>query len=162
VLIQFSAGEEFLAVVEKVRSLASHRLPPNATFEQVFALVMDDFVKREDPAVRHEGREARTAGSRPATKPVSSNSHDDAGPARHILRRVRDQVFARDRGRCTYAGIDGRRCGSTHLLQIDHIRPVARGGGNEAGNLRLLCAQHNRLEAERLMGRSGPAGASRT
>jgi 5-methylcytosine-specific restriction endonuclease McrA len=39
------------------------------------------------------------------------------------------------------------------VLQIDHVKPAARGGANTIDNLRLLCAYHNRLEAERLMGR---------
>ena len=34
---------------------------------------------------------------------------------------MRDQVFARDHGKCVYVGKTGRRCGSTHALQIDHI-----------------------------------------
>jgi 5-methylcytosine-specific restriction endonuclease McrA len=42
------------------------------------------------------------------------------------------------------------------VLQIDHIQPVARGGANTIDNLRVLCAYHNRLEAERLMGVGGP------
>lgn len=28
-------------------------------------------------------------------------------------------------------------------LHIDHIRPVAKGGGNEAKNLQFLCQEHN-------------------
>jgi 5-methylcytosine-specific restriction endonuclease McrA len=63
---------------------------------------------------------------------------------------VRDEVFSRDHGRCTYVGPDGRRCDATRGLQVDHVVPVAQGGGGEIGNLRLLCAQHNRLLAERL------------
>jgi hypothetical protein len=58
-LIQFTASEEFLALVERVRSVASHRLAPNASFEQVFALVMAEYVKRQDPRERHARREAR-------------------------------------------------------------------------------------------------------
>ena len=65
---------------------------------------------------------------------------------------VRDEVFARDGGRCTYVGACGIPCGSTHNLQIDHIEPFARGGSGKLDNLRLLCAQHNRLEAARAFG----------
>jgi hypothetical protein len=147
-VIQFTASEEFLALVERVRSIASHRLPPNAAFEQVFALVMKEYVKREDPQERHERRELKK-GDAPAA-PSKGKS------PRQIPVRVRDQVFARDRGRCTYVGTNGRRCDASHVLQIDHIKPVARGGASTIDNLRLLCAYHNRLEAERLVGCSGP------
>jgi 5-methylcytosine-specific restriction endonuclease McrA len=72
--------------------------------------------------------------------------------SRHIPAATRDAVFKRDRGRCAYVGSAGKRCGSTHNLQIDHVVPYARGGTNTIGNLRLLCARHNKLEAERVYG----------
>ncbi|MCD6379703.1 HNH endonuclease, partial [bacterium] len=38
-------------------------------------------------------------------------------------------------------------------LEIDHIVPYAKGGGNSLDNLRLLCAKHNILEAEHAYGK---------
>jgi len=43
------------------------------------------------------------------------------------------------KGRCSY-------CGRTHrirYLEIDHKHPLSRGGGNEIGNLQLLCTPCN-------------------
>ena len=71
--------------------------------------------------------------------------------SRHIPARVRDAVFARDGGRCTYVGDDGVPCRSTRHLQIDHIVPFSRGGDHSIENLRLLCGQHNRFEASRVL-----------
>ncbi len=67
---------------------------------------------------------------------------------RHIPRSIRDQVFVRDGGRCTFISKNGKRCGETWNLEIDHIIPYAKGGDHSPENLRLLCAQHNRLAAE--------------
>jgi len=67
--------------------------------------------------------------------------------------RTRDAVFARDRGCCTYVGSDGKRCDEIIRLHVDHIKPVARGGTNDISNLRLLCARHNQLQAEKILGR---------
>ena len=53
-----------------------------------------------------------------------------------IPRVTRQQILARDRGRCVV-------CGSRIDLQIDHIIPVSRGGDNEPSNLRVLCRNHN-------------------
>ena len=67
--------------------------------------------------------------------------------SRHIPAAIRDAVFKRDNGRCTYVGRNGVRCGATIHLQIDHIRPFCQGGKHTIDNLRLLCGKHNRLAA---------------
>jgi hypothetical protein len=72
--------------------------------------------------------------------------------SRRIPAGTRDAVFARDKGRCTYIGSNGKRCAAVHNLQIDHVIPYARGGGNALDNLRLLCERHNKHEAERVLG----------
>jgi 5-methylcytosine-specific restriction endonuclease McrA len=145
-----------MSKLDRVRSLAWHRLPANAPLEHVFELVIDDTLKRSDPVARREQRSRRELARTEAAQSSSSNTPvslgDDPPRPRQIPLRDRDEVFARDNGRCTYVGPDGRRCDATRGLQIDHIVPVAHGGGGEIGNLRLLCAQHNRLLAERLLG----------
>ncbi|HER44507.1 MAG TPA: HNH endonuclease, partial [Candidatus Eisenbacteria bacterium] len=69
--------------------------------------------------------------------------------SRRIPPAVRDYVYARDGGRCTFKGTNGTRCNSTWDLEIDHIVPFARGGDNSPGNLRLLCRKHNMHQATR-------------
>ena len=67
------------------------------------------------------------------------------GTGRAIPAVVKRAVWRRDQGRCSYVDrTSGRRCGSQHLLQIDHVVPYARGGAAEPNNLRLLCAAHHR------------------
>ena len=73
-------------------------------------------------------------------------------PSRHIPAAIKDKVYERDGGRCTFVGKNGLRCDATHDLQIDHIKPFGRGGGHRLDNLRLLCGKHNRLEAEQAYG----------
>lgn len=57
------------------------------------------------------------------------------------------QIFvalsARDGFRCRFPG-----CRS-QSLQIDHIVPRARGGGDDLSNLQLLCAHHNAKKSSR-------------
>ena len=38
------------------------------------------------------------------------------------------------------------------MLEIDHIVPVARGGGDELSNLTLVCREHNYYRAWVIMG----------
>ena len=148
-LIQFLASETFMKKYEEARALLSNRLG-EVTFERMFGVLIDEFLERHDPEMRNERRNDRnttTAAAKRAPIKVTSTEH-----SRHIPAAVRDKVFVRDKGRCTYIGRTGERCGATHGLHVDHIVPYGKGGRNTADNLRLLCAKHNRLEAERMYG----------
>lgn len=62
-----------------------------------------------------------------------------------IGKSVRFEVFKRDGFTCQY-------CGATPpdaVLEVDHIDPVASGGGNEEGNLVTACFDCNRGKAAR-------------
>jgi 5-methylcytosine-specific restriction endonuclease McrA len=144
-MIEFCASAGFMALYEKFRSLMWHRLPVNPSMEAVLSLALEYVIEREDPEKRRERRARRSETATPRT--LGRNP-------RHIPARVRDEVFARDRGSCSFTGPAGRRCGSTHALQVDHVVPVARGGEATVDNLRLLCAYHNRVEAERILGKA--------
>ena len=76
----------------------------------------------------------------------SAHSRPQSPPRLHIPAAVRRHVWLRDGARCCYRDpLSGRRCTSSHLLQIDHLLPVAEGGGPEPSNLVLLCFAHHRM-----------------
>lgn len=78
---------------------------------------------------------------------------------RWISAAVKRAVWARDQGSCSFISkITNKRCHSRHLLQIDHIQPLAFGGSNAEDNLRLLCFHHHQLQTEKAFGRP-PTGA---
>jgi hypothetical protein len=60
-----------------------------------------------------------------------------------IPRDVKLAVWQRCGGACT-------ECGATHLLEFDHIIPVAMGGSSGERNLQLLCADCNRAKGASL------------
>jgi 5-methylcytosine-specific restriction endonuclease McrA len=166
-LVQFLASEAFMQKFEKARALLSNRLD-TTTFENVFEAMIDEFLERHSPESKNARREKRETRRQENTKPtarteIKTETETKTNPVartgtkpdadnRHIPASVRDRVFARDKGRCTFIGTTGERCAATHGLQLDHIVPYARGGRNTADNLRLLCGRHNRLEAERVYG----------
>ncbi len=173
-VLQFSASDAFMAKLETVRSLAWHRPPANASLEQVFELALDLMIEKEHPSRRRERRE-RTAARRKerrakaaahqeqrdrASEPSQTSGNATVTNVRYIAPAIRDRVHVRDQGQCKFKGPDGRRCESRRALQIDHVRPVKTGGDGTEVNLRVLCAYHNRLEAERILGwrykRAGP------
>jgi len=58
-------------------------------------------------------------------------------------------IYQRAQACCEYVSSTGHRCRSRYQTQVDHIVPVAKGGGNEPANLRVLCRTHNLSEARR-------------
>jgi HNH endonuclease len=72
-------------------------------------------------------------------------------PARKFISILKKrEVFQKAHHCCEYINPGTKqRCGSKFYLEIDHIRPVALGGGNDLSNLRLLCRTHNALAARR-------------
>ena len=91
------------------------------------------------------GRQAAACAKPAPPRAQTSAAKADGGTGRAIPAAVKRAVWRRDRGRCSYVDrTSGRRCGSQHLLQIDHVVPYACGGRAEPNNLRLLCAAHHR------------------
>ncbi|HYP98894.1 MAG TPA: HNH endonuclease signature motif containing protein, partial [Polyangiaceae bacterium] len=71
---------------------------------------------------------------------------------RYVSVDVRREVHERDGGRCVFVSASGRRCEARAFVQLDHVIPFARHGGNEVSNLRLLCRAHNRFHARQCFG----------
>jgi hypothetical protein len=62
--------------------------------------------------------------------------------------------MARDGYQCTFTGPEGNRCPERGRLQLDHYPvPDGCGGPSTTANLRVRCAAHNALAAERFYGR---------
>ena len=174
--IQFTASPDIMTKLEKMRTLLSTKIPQGASFEDVFDVAMDLYIEKHDPeakqARRSERAKKKNQRAEPAAHDVRSKRRNEeretiqksgrrkpskqapacGKPSRYVPPATRDAVYARDGGRCAYESATGKRCGSRHNLHVDHIVPHARGGSNALSNLRLLCARHNRLEAERLLG----------
>ena len=84
------------------------------------------------------------------SKPRPSDRRSKA--TRHIPAEVKRQVWARDKGQCTFVSEKGQRCAAKSHLEFDHIDPVARGGEASVDRIRLRCRAHNQFDAERLFG----------
>ena len=92
------------------------------------------------------GPSGASAGAAAHTTREPVHSRHRSPPRRHIPAAVRRHIWLRDGGRCCYRDpLSGRRCASSHLLQIDHLLPVAEGGGPEPSNLILRCFAHHRM-----------------
>jgi hypothetical protein len=148
-LTQFLASEEFAGIFDEVRNLMSGS--GEMSYGDVALAVFREYRDRHSPIARQQRREARKGAA-------SLHSHrwerDDAiDRTRYIPDEVRDAVFVRDGGQCTFTAPDGTRCRCRKGVEVDHINPFAKNGGHSLSNLRLLCGGHNRLAAEKSMGR---------
>ena len=109
----------------------------------------------------HRAVRARLPAEGTAAPPTAPESARARRARRHIPAAVRRAVWRKYGGACCYQDpLTGVTCGSTHLVQIDHIVPVAQGGSDDIPNLRLRCSVHNRRRDPRCASyRSAPAGA---
>ena len=158
----FAVSEVLNARIQKCKSLLSGKYPEGVSQEILLAELTEIFLEKKDPERRAARREKRSAQARNQTE-------DNTESSRYIKPATRDAVFNRDNGQCTFVGSNGKPssrrdtmcevprsgpCESTWDLEIHHDEtPFARGGGHSIKNLRLLCAAHNKLEAERVFGR---------
>lgn len=140
-LFRFTGSSALLAKYERAREL-SGSVKLGRSMETMFEAGLDALLARRDPE-RRIARRVTRAARRSAPRSAS----------RRISLDLRDAVWKRDGGRCTFIGPDGKRCSSTSRLEIDHVQPYALGGASDdAANLRVLCRAHNQLLARRTFG----------
>ena len=135
--LQVTVDQETRDLLQRAADLMSHRARPGDV-AGVLKRALDEFVTKLEQ--RKCGAAARR-GPRRASR-----------SARHIPAHVREAVWKRDGGRCTFVSEAGRRCESREQIEYDHVVPVARGGVATVEGTRLLCRQHNQFEAERTFG----------
>jgi hypothetical protein len=132
--IRFAVDEELMELIQWMKSHLSHKFPKGAGYLEIFKRAIKYYKQREDLA---------------ENKPAHSRKANTA--SRCIPKAIKQKVWKRDNGRCSFVGSNGKRCNSDYLVQFDHYPiPFARGGPSTAKNLRLLCAKHNRYTARRV------------
>jgi hypothetical protein len=137
--LQLTIGEATRGKLLRAQALLRHQVP-SGDLAEVLDRALDALLAKV------EARKFGTAKPRAAAKASPSK--------RYVPREVRRQVAARDGARCSFVAGDGRRCEETGFLELDHVVPVARGGGcASAEGVRVLCRAHNHYEAERILGR---------
>ncbi len=141
-LIQFTAAQELLEKLEKLKGLLAHQ-NPDGSYEGLFEVLAD-------MALKKVGSAAGPALSNNDAQ-VASVSTVEKSKSRSIPVEVKRRVFARDGGCCTYKDEKtGKRCGSRFALQYDHAKPFSWGGETSEANLRLRCRSHNAYTARKM------------
>jgi hypothetical protein len=130
--IQVTVDQDTHDTLRQAQDLMRHTLPngdPAVIVARALRLLVDDLLKKKSAAT---------------SRPRASRSLTDG--SRAIPAGVRREVWARDRGRCTFEGTHGR-CPERSPLEYHHVIPYALGGSATADNIELRCRAHNAHQA---------------
>ncbi len=141
--------EDEMAVIEDLRRLQSKI---QNTKDLLLNLVRKEVAKRkrelgEVPLIREPKPKANKdapSAEKLATPPTEN--------ARRFSASVKRLAWTNSKSQCEYVSGAGRRCEARHRLEFDHRKPVALGGESSADNARILCREHNILQAVQKLG----------
>jgi hypothetical protein len=117
--LHMTVSKQFLQKLEAARKGQGHA-QPGASAEKVLEAALDLML-------------AAQARRRAEVKRPQQNPRPAKNPS-HVPAAVKRAVWARDEGKCQWPVDGGGICGSTLRLEIDHIRPLARGGDDGASS----------------------------
>jgi len=148
---RFSADKEFKDKFERLAEVMGvENAQKNMT--EILGTALDIALEKKDPKKKLERRRKRQSGATATSRLNEVTEKDEPTKSRYIASEVSERVHERDGYQCAYVGLDGRRCTARVGLQIDHKKPFGIFRSNDEADLRILCASHNLLEAERVYG----------
>jgi len=136
-ILRATVTDGFRADLEAVRDALSHEIPGGALGEVLHHCLR---VTLAACAKRRRGAGRARAGA----KAVATS--------RFIPAALRDAVWRRAEACCEFVAADGRRCGSTWQLEIDHCVAYARQPSATVDGLALKCRSHNQHHARQDFG----------
>lgn len=124
---------------DMIKNLSAHSTRGQSN--QILNMLMKEWLKKNDPTIQRAASETKKTDEKLERSLGARNTSASGEAVRQPIRRtlpasVRRHIWARDRGQC-------QKCESKFAVQIDHIRPFAKGGVNSPDNLRLLCRSCN-------------------
>jgi HNH endonuclease len=149
VVVQMEFSYEEYQEVEQLVAEYSHKAG-SAKLEEVFKYFARKTKQKREIA---EAKCDQSKNDRAKVDHSQENS-PNVFPLRKKMRSyiplsVQRLVFKSANHTCQFVSkITGKKCCETKFLEIDHLVPVAKGGGNEIENLRVLCRAHNSLASE--------------
>jgi hypothetical protein len=149
--VQFTAGEEYVKLVEHAQALLSHsagRVPLDELALRAMRALVAELEKDKRAATKRPARAAYNPANEVEASVGSAGPEHPRQRGRRVPAAVRRAVFERDQSRCAYLDDSGQRCRETHHLELHHLKPFAMGGEHTLANLALRCRAHNALAAE--------------
>ena len=135
--VQMTIGRDTHDKLRKVQDLLRHVVPdgdPAVILDRALTLLLQDLERRKFAKAERPRSLSRSKAQ-----------------SRQVPAAVKREVWARDKGQCSFVGTDGR-CSERGFLEFHHVIPFADGGPTTADNLELRCRAHNAYEAMKYFG----------
>lgn len=169
VRVEFTLNKEQMAELEQARSLLSHTCP-EGTWSEVISYLAKNFNQKKLQVRQNEQSNStprnlnyssvldgeHTKSSASASNSFLTQSFAATENSRRQVKRPREyisiykkrELLRKAQYCCEYSDPKtGTKCISKYQLQVDHVKAWAHGGGNNIGNLRILCRTHNTFAA---------------
>lgn len=159
--VQFTASQALHDKLRQAQDLLRHQIPDGdipKILDQALDLLLAE-VKRKRFA-QPRGRRRSVAAKAPTemdgaaaehaagcVKGGAARSRRRSQGTRYVSAEVRRSVVERDGMQCAFVDAEGRRCQETGFLELQHMKPVARGGQSTVANVKLYCRAHNQHAA---------------
>ncbi len=149
--IHVTVPRRLLDKLAAARDALSHS-HPGASEEEILEGGLDLILQRHAKR-RGLGAKPRTASAAASPARVATAPAKDAPPppsrgrSRHVPAAVWRGVWERDHGCCAWLLDGGGVCGSTHQLELDHVKGWALGAGTTIDECRILCRPHQDVAA---------------
>jgi hypothetical protein len=131
---------------------------------ELIDMAFEALLEKKDPKRREDRRNKKKILSE-AKKSASGNAGPMLSEAKHPAKPVsvvlKDKLLHKAGYQCTFVSSEGHRCTERRGLEVEHIKPKAKGGTNEPENLTILCRAHNQYQGamhfgwEKMRARSG-------
>ncbi len=143
--LQINLDQETIENLDIIKSLRSHK-NPSMSYSELVKDMSKYMREKLEPKAKSEQPQVKSKPDEIEQWQVTTKSEDHLpaqfNRSRYVNKALRIKLHQRDNEQCTFK-LNGRRCESKHLLEIDHIRPYSKGGETTLSNLRLLCKAHH-------------------
>ena len=162
VKIELSASESLAKKIQRAKELLRHKYP-EGKLEDILNEALELLLNKKDPQRKIQKKElakeeVSQKESQTSLKMYSSLS-DTGIKTRYVPEKIKQDIYKRDEGKCSYISPNGKPCGERNFLELDHVQPWALGGKSSEDNLQLLCRTHNQWRSEKTFGKfMGPIG----
>lgn len=151
VRIEFSLPKAEMEILNKAKELLGH-IRPGMSIKELVVLMAERVVRAKESgrAVWRKNKEngaceqeSQFSASSNSAKELKSDEAEACKVPTRVNALIRRQVFQRDQC-CQWRNpATGNKCGSRHLLELDHKVPQWAGGNHKIENLELKCRVHN-------------------